>query len=211
MTLTPNPRINMASHNMVAAAWFSRRVGEIEGQHAGHPHGDWWLEILHNSSACILSLVASLEAYANELFVDREKTFLSYSPALLGTIWDGLERKSTFQKLDFALLLLNKPLLDTGRRPGQDVKMIIELRNALVHFKPKGDDEDNWHRNLSRTLNSRFQPSPFLTDTLLLPRRWATHGCTKWAVEQSLQFADEFRTSAGLPAKYDLKDQRYTA
>jgi hypothetical protein len=52
--------------HLYAAARFSRRVAEVEGQHDDQPFGPWHNEVLQFSFACIFTTVAALEAYAND-------------------------------------------------------------------------------------------------------------------------------------------------
>jgi len=193
---------NFAVQHMLAAALFSRRVGELERTHAGAPFGPFWEEILHCATASVMTSTASLEAYTNELFFERATVFPGYRSELLDRLWETFEQKSVLEKFEFALLLRGCPPLDRGVRPYQDMAALIALRNALMHFKPEWDDEATRHAKISRHLEGRFSPSPFLTDALIFPRRWATHACTAWAVKSALDFADEFERAAGLGTKY---------
>jgi hypothetical protein len=127
-------RVNLAVQHLLAAAHFSRQVGMLEKQHAGQEFAAFWEAILHNGIACALTTVASLEAYANELFYDREKAFSDYSAELLQNLWTTYEAKPIVEKFEFALLLRKKPPLPRGTRPFQDVRVLGDLRNALTHF-----------------------------------------------------------------------------
>jgi hypothetical protein len=201
-------RTNFAVRHMLGAARFSRRVGEVEREIAGKEFGDFWEESLHYASACIFAAAASLESYANELFFERQIAFPSYNSALLDKLWEIFEQKSTLDKFGFALLLRGKPDFNKGVGPYQDVAAVIELRNGLIHFKPEWDTEAVAHRKISNRLANRFTPGPFLEDDVLVfPRRWVTHSCTKWAVEQCLAFASEFERLAGLEPKYVRSDR----
>jgi len=195
-------RANLSIHHLLAAAHFSRHVSEIEHSHAGEPFGEFFEEVLWFSSACVLSSVAGLEAYANELFVDRSQHFTDLRAEIIDKLWELFEQKPTLEKFDMALLLKKKPLLNRGCRPTQDVAALVALRNGLIHFKPEWDDEKAVHARISQQLTHRFKPSPFLPDPeWIFPRRWATHGCTAWAVESSVAFLSEFESISGVPSK----------
>lgn len=202
VSATASVRVNLAVQQMLAASRFSRQVGELERTNASQPFGPFWEEILHNGIAAILACASSMEAYANELFTDRATAFPSFAAPLLDNLWEAYERKSTLEKFKFALLLRNKPNFDEGAKAYQNVKVLIDLRNALVHFKPEWDTEANAHEKLSKKLAGKFTPSPFLNDSLIFPRRWATHAGTCWAVQSCLDFAREFERLADLPPKY---------
>jgi hypothetical protein len=129
----------------------------------------------------------------------------------ISTLWETFEREPPLDKFDFALLLRHKPKLNRGARPCQDVALVIELRNALIHFKPEWDNEADRHRKISERLANRFTPNPLLNDQNIFPRQWATHSCTQWALEQCLAFAEEFERLAELEPKYVRGDFRYIA
>jgi hypothetical protein len=122
-TITAKVKVNLAVQHMLAAARFSREVGNLEHQYEGQEFAAFWEGIFHNATACILTTVASLEAYANELFSDRNTLFPEYSPELMHNLWETYERKPVLGKFAFALLLLRKPTMDRGARPYQDIPM----------------------------------------------------------------------------------------
>jgi hypothetical protein len=82
--------MNFAVQHLLAAARFSRRVGEIESENKDNQFGPFWEEVLHFSTACIFSSVASLEAYANETYADREHILSDEARELL----DNFSKKS---------------------------------------------------------------------------------------------------------------------
>ena len=201
-------KVNLAVQHMLAAARFSREVGMLENQNSGQQFGAFWEGVLHHATACVLTSVASLEAYANELFSDRTTLIPEYSPALMHNLWENYDQKPILEKYEFALLLFRKSSMDRGARPYQDIKILIELRNALTHFKPEWMDEADEHAKISAKLAYKIEGSPFLpTSELLFPRRWACHSCTMWAVSSAIAFAKHFENLVGhLPAKYAVGD-----
>ena len=122
-------------------------------------------------------------------------------------LWETYEQKPILEKFEFALLLLRKPKMDRGARPFQDIEVLVDLRNALTHFKPEWIEEPDKHAKISAKLVSEIEGSPFLpTSGLLFPRRWAGHSCTSWAVSSAIAFAEDFECQAGLPTKYVVDD-----
>jgi hypothetical protein len=201
-------RVNLSIQHLLAASHFSRHVASVEQAHMGEPFGAFFEEILWFSSACILSCIAGLEAYANELFVDRAEHFPDLRPEIADKLWELFEQKPILEKFDMALLLKQKPKLDRGSRPTQDVAVLIELRNGLTHFKPEWDHEQAAHAKLSKRLEQFFVPSPFLPRESIFPRRWATHGCTQWAMKSCIDFLTRFESLSGAPAKASKSDAR---
>jgi hypothetical protein len=195
-------RQNLAVQQLLAAGRFSKQVGEIERANTEQPFGPFWEEILHNSIASVLCCASSIEAYANEIFSDRETMFPCFSAPLLDNLWATYERQQSVEKFKLALLLRDKPAFDEGASAYKNMEILIDLRNALVHFKPEWDTEAHQHEKLSRKLEGKFPPSPFLTDNLIFPRRWATHAGTRWAVQSCLDFVQEFERLADLPPKH---------
>jgi hypothetical protein len=205
-------RFNFSIEHLRAAAHFSRHVAELEQANTVEIRGAFFDEILWFSSACVLSCAASVEAYVNELFIDRAEHFPDLRPEVADTLWELIERKPTLKKFDMAFMLKQKTLLDRGSRPTEDVVALFELRNRITHFRPQWDGTIGPHAELSRTLENRFAPSPFLADTeSLFPRRWATHGCTKWAVESCVEFLNVFESCAGVPARVAKHSARLSA
>ena len=158
--LVASLRTNLAGQNMLAAARFSRRVAELEDNNRCQQFGSFWEEILHNSIASIMCCSSSLEAYANELFFDRETVFPKFSAPLLDNLWETYERKTTLEKFECALLLSEKSGIDKGATLYQDVQIVVELRNALVHFKPEWDTQADRHLKLSKKLKDKLSRVP---------------------------------------------------
>lgn len=197
-------RVNLAVQHMLGAARFSRDVGDVEQANVDQPLGPFWDGLFQYATACVFASCAALEAYANELFFDREKAFPGYSTDLLNQLWEVFEQKPTLDKFAFAIALRNRPVMDRGSRPYQDVSALIDLRHGLTHFKPEWENEAVRHEKLSKRLAPFIQPSIWLnTDRFLFPRSWATHQATSWAVKSTLAFCGEFEAAAGLESKFD--------
>jgi hypothetical protein len=60
--------------------------------------------------------------------------------ALMGQFWDASEQGGRYvgvlEKFQMALLFAGKPKLEAGAYPYQDAKLLISIRNDLVHFRP---------------------------------------------------------------------------
>jgi hypothetical protein len=192
--------MNYAVPHLVSAAMFSRCVGEIEAEHAGQALSSFWDEILAHATATVFLVVAGLESYANELFIDMNENFPGVRQELLEKLWSDYERKPIFEKFDLALLLREASTRVAGVEPFQSVDALVRLRNALMHFKPEWEPAK--HRQLSSELCSFFKPSEFLaSDPGLFPRAWASHDCTIWAVNSVVRFIENFEDVTGLPHK----------
>src|SRR5215213_7966930 len=134
---------------MVCAAIFTRRALEIESTYdkdlvSGEPY------YVHRGyvTAAVLSAVASLEATINEFFVDAQNEnspiFEGVDPMIpriLAEYWEEIEGARILTKYQMALILASKRKFDRGLSPYQEVDSLIQLRNALVHYKPEWDTE----------------------------------------------------------------------
>lgn len=190
---------NYAIPHIQAAASFSRQAGEVEAANPGSELGNFWEEIRHCSSACVMLAIASVESYANEALFGL-KAQIENVPEVLARPIDRLPVRSKF---DLVLDLLDRPAVDWGRGVGQALIDAIALRDAVVHFKPERDDEPVQHAALSDRLRRRFEPSRYFPRSEgIFPRRWCCHACTRWVVETCLEFGEAFEAASGLAPKF---------
>lgn len=197
----------MALLHLRAAAFFSDRTKALELDHAGQTLGAFWDEILYHATATVFASIAGLEAYANERF-------------RLGARYDQLapaERQGAREKFYKRLGLVKKfqilveqegfAPLELDQDPCKAVRILVELRNGLVHFKPEQTatldhsgsiaaavtDED-LHVKLSGELKDEgIQPSQFFgASEPLFPRGWANSMCTSWAVRSASALVKDF-------------------
>ncbi len=194
--------MNLSVLHLLSAASFSRTAKSIEDANSGKLFGEFWEGILAQSTAAVLTAVAALEAYANELFVDYSRIFPDLRVEVMARLWELYEQKPPLEKYEFALLLKQGQALDRGASPYQDVFALIKLRNALTHFKPEWEDEQVEHSKVSAVLKGKFAPSPFLGPSEpLFPKAWASHGCASWAVRSVVEFILDFERRASLASR----------
>lgn len=162
--------------------------------------------------ACVVSAVimsaAFLEATINELFSDcadehmaQDLTSLS-AKELMGRLWQkGIPRTASYsilEKYEIALELNGKAAFNTGAAPYQDIKLLVELRNALIHFEPETvlshsvNEAPKLHK-FEKRFAGKFDSNaltgagnPFYPDKLL------GAGCANWAIRSAVAFTDEF-------------------
>ncbi|MFN8470056.1 MAG: hypothetical protein U0X20_31165 [Caldilineaceae bacterium] len=197
-TLTTSVRRNFAVRHLSSAAYFSQLAAQIERENDGKPLGPFFDEILAHSTACVMTSVAALEAFANEMFIDHQHCFPDVDGRLFEKLWSFYEAKPLLEKFQFAMFLRHTPELNRGENPYQAVNALIELRNALVHFKPEWDSERVRHGRIAKLLNGHFEPSRYYPGEPLFPLGWVTSNCTKWAVTSCVQFITQFEEQAGI-------------
>ena len=206
---TLRQRMNFAVQHLMAAARFSRHVGRIESENVGAPFGPFFDELLAYSSACVLSSVAALEAYANEFFADAPQNIPNVKRPVLEQLWRLIEREPILEKFDIALTFCGAARLDRNREPVQSVKVLIRVRNEFTHFKPEWLDDPDIHESLSKQLQGKFTPSVYRASNIpIFPMGMATHDCTKWVIQSCLGFAREFERLGGFVPKFEMFEDR---
>ena len=169
----------------------------------------------------IFSAVAFLEATINELFLDTvaendidvgiasgelpwyhrgrkpRGPYTALPNALRSQMaqqWQQEVRKlKPLLRFQRALQVAGKDPYHKGRPPYQDVDLLMRLRNALIHYEVEWVQAGE-HR-IENALRGRFPLNPFFPEDLdntFYPDKCLGHGCAKWAVHSSLEFADSF-------------------
>ena len=174
-------------------------------------------------TGAIFSTIAFIEASINELLSDisqnddRVKTLPKDNKKAIKDLWDkedrgSLEKWSTLKKYQKTLELLDKEKFDEVSELFENVSLLIELRNTLMHFKPEWDsihspymsENDNQHR-LTSKLESKFELSIFFRSTgnPFFPNKCMGYGCAEWALRNTVIFVDEFYRRIGINTNYD--------
>jgi hypothetical protein len=196
---------------MVAAAIFASRVFEIEATHdhqKGLVSGELYFAHTGYVAGAVFSAVASIEATINEFFIDAQHgdphTFKGADPVfppLLAQMWEVISQNpSTLAKYQTALILAKKPKFDRGVSPYREAADLIQLRNALIRYKPEWSTDQREHRKSEKRLKGRFALNPFTISTdAFFPKRCLGHGCAEWAVQSGVSFINQFFDQLGLP------------
>lgn len=193
-----------------AAAYFSDNAEALEAEAQASPDRSKLLNP-HRAyvTGAIISAVAALEASINELFLEacdrNPHTLTGLSPAVVDRLadeWQELERTPILTKYQIALQVAGKSCFDKGAQPFQDTASLMELRHALVHYKPEWDDEREDHENLEVRLSGRFDLNSLAGDSSLwFPHRCLGAGCARWSEETARLFLREFCLRLGIPSR----------
>jgi hypothetical protein len=196
---------NFAAQHFSAAVLFRDHVVRLEQKHAGHELSAFFDEIRSYNSGCILSSVAALEALINELFIAPNVGLRELvKPDFEKGFWknQGIEELSILKKYEHALSLLELAPFDESENIYQNAKALIELRNALTHFKPLWDPKRQRLISLEDALARKFQLSPFPDDGAdFTTMKCMSSGCASWAVETTRAFIENFAMRSGLDSK----------
>jgi len=194
-------RVNMALPHLMGAARYARELARLEAAHDADEFGSFYDEMRSHATAAVMMSIASLESFCNEHFADAHRHFEPASLEMWKRIAKDVDRATLLDKADWFLFFRGKAALDRGRRPTQDVDLLIRLRNALVHFRPEWSNAQREHADLSKALGGRFRvPKWLAAEKGVFPMAWAGHGCAEWAVASCKRFMEEFEAQAGLPS-----------
>lgn len=206
--------------HLSAAAIFSQHCRELETS-AGTTPLDSQERRQHNAYAVssVIVSAAFLEATINELFSDcavahsTDRIAALQATHLMGRLWEkGIPRTASYsilEKYEIALELNGKPPIDPGTNPYQDVKLLVELRNALIHYEPETIVSHSRNENPKlHKFEKRFARkvdanplagagNPFYPDKLL------GSSCAQWAVKSAVAFTDDFFQKLGISPTYD--------
>lgn len=170
-------------------------------------------------SAIMLS-TAFLEATINELFsdsADKHSEIREVLPAadLMGRLWKRniprTARYSIIEKYELALEVSGKQPLNPSANPYQDTKLLIELRNALIHYEPENvltadstlTDSNQVHK-FEKRFKGKFSLNPLAgLITVFYPEQMLGHGCALWAVRTAIDFTDNFFSTLEIEPRYN--------
>jgi hypothetical protein len=206
------PRFYFSHYHIMSAAFFARESGKLERENKDKESFPSKIQSEHRAfvTGCIFSSVSFLEAQINELFTDaaedqREHIHqLGDKIYLFAEMWKlGVPRTASYSILDkyeFALALAERELFDRGSLVYQDTKLLISMRNALIHYEPLSststhESSQKWENKF----RGKFSLNPLTgSKTPFFPIRCMGYGCARWAVESSVSVVDDFCSRLGI-------------
>jgi hypothetical protein len=192
---------NFAWQHLKAASTFRDHVVELEHAHSGQEFGAFFENIRSYASGCIMSASASLEALINEFFITPDGPLRRNLQDFESEFWGrgGIERKSPLEKYQIALEMLGQPRLNEHQPIYRNAWALVELRNALVHFKPTWDPDRRRKVELVEILSGTYPTSPFVGQgSDFVTMQCMSAGCANWAISTSVAFIREFHDRAQL-------------
>ncbi len=200
-------------HHIQSAALLARAAYPLE---ATREYSNERIVVEHRAyvTASIFASVAFLEAAINELFAEAA----AIQEALKRPPWDqwpmpygpaielGADARAALSALNphpqflrnyqAVLRVVGAPTFDQAAPPYEDLDQLRELRNELLHYRPRWETTLDIHDAMSvkaREFYGKFPPNglvpPNMPENL---DRHLGHGCAAWAVESALLFTDEF-------------------
>lgn len=122
-------------------------------------------------------------------------------------IGNSFTNLSTLKKYNLLLAYLDREPLDKGAQPYQDVSTLNRLRNYFIHYEPEWvklsnhrsseNDSDPAH-SMESALKGKYPPNQLQSETVqFFPYRALSAGCTRWAIDSTLEFAEQYYEKVG--------------
>ena len=174
------------------------------------------------ASGAIISSVAFLESTINELFLnctfnsENVKELPPEAKQILSNKWKTKEfpEKTMLFKYCQAYGIILKKGIDTDHTSYKNVEDLINLRNILVHFKPKWQMTDPITQDEYEIshLIGRFKENIFMTESgnPFFPSKCLGAGCALWAVRSAEEFYMFFFSSIGIKPNTEIDSLRQT-
>lgn len=213
-----------ATQHLWSARHFSRECARLEADLV--EQGDGNPDFTHRSLAVavVFSSVAFLEALVNEVLQDaanglddqigfRAVGIADPAAKLLGGLWESsqaFERASIVDKYQVALLGVGAEKFKPDHNPLRPVLYLIQLRNALVHFKPETLDSEAEHA-LERRIKPLIRENQQPIGIPWFPNKLLGAGLADWACTAASTFADEWANRVGLTHSFLVEMQDFPA
>ena len=205
-------RSHLSTQYLFSAWSFTKHAKSIEDKYTSEEDlKTFFLDHRSSVLGCIIITVTFLEAYINEFFSDISANMLFDYPNIskecaekLSLLWEhGIPRTAKYsilEKYEFALGKLSGKEFNKGISPYQDVKMLIKLRNSLIHFEsewvyndPNKFGKKDLEHELEKSLKGKFQLNPITgSANPFFPDKCLGFGICRWGLSSSIKFVLDF-------------------
>lgn len=161
--------------------------------------------------ASVQAWVAFMEAVINELFQDAADGVGTYLAPLdekvqrsMAAVWTGTDhgrRLEVLEKYELLVALAGAKPIERGRSPYQDVRLLVRLRNALVHYRAETISATAEAHKWEKALKNKFPDNGLMRGhrtNAWWPSFCLGHGLTVWARDSAVEFVDSTMASVGI-------------
>ncbi len=208
----------------LTACILSQQCGRLEAKEKTDATGEGGpSEHMAYAIGSVIASFSFLEATINEFYATVSRDNLEMAGGRGGldpvdrqgiaAIAKDAERLPTLTQFRLALAVLRKPPLDPRTQTYADADLLRKLRNELVHYTPRmrpadrgePDSSSDSHALVAGLLQRHFEPNAFFADSAnpYFPQKCLGHGCTAWAWNAALAFADTFHQRIGIRPVYE--------
>lgn len=171
--------------------------------------------------ACVVSAVlqcaSALEAEINETIMHGPGSHLGSSRIDTGSrdflrpLAADLDRRATLRRFEIVLHLLGRPDMPRGEQFWRNAQLLVQLRNALVHFRSRWGremEDASPFRSLRQLSHAR---PPFVPESSnFFPHHFLSGTSARWAVDSAITFIDAFYSRLNVPSRLDGYRDRLT-
>jgi hypothetical protein len=136
----PRLKYGFAGNHLLIAAESAQRAHKIEQANLNAQFDQWFDEMARLVPVSIVMSGAALEAFANELIQDLLERQQKESRKQLLFNLKKARRGNALEKLEELALLMDK-VPNKKTQNWKSAGLLIEFRNALMHYKPAWDDD----------------------------------------------------------------------
>jgi hypothetical protein len=208
---TASLRTNQSLGHLRGAALFARDCARLEEEHTWPATEEVLLRHGTAAVSAVMLAVAGLEATANEIHLDaldRNRKALGKAAEAAQSIeelWDTIEQRPVLRKFNWFLTLAGVVPMKKDTQPYMAAADLVELRNALVHYRPEWSHSMKRSPKLEARLRGKFPLNRLsMPDQFFIPYRCLGYGCAKWAVETARALLREFYSRLEVEASIDL-------
>jgi hypothetical protein len=211
-TLAVAVGVSFSTDHIFAAALDSRLTKRIEDDPT-QPLASGNARMEHDAYAtnAVIRAAAFLEGQVSRVYWDAidnphgPVSALGVNVVLaLAEAWPDVERQGVLGKASTAMSIISGAMLDLGRQPAQDVKLLMTLRDEYVHYKTRlvivsSDDPDqplSPQAMRTRLAGTHLARNPFSAPgEPVFPRACLSHDLAAWSVHTATAFYDLFYQS----------------
>ncbi len=197
-----NRRYNMVIQYLKSMKLLLTEGYQIEQSHLGEPFGEFFTDISAYISTTIILAGSMLEANIYERFVDVKDGFLdisNFNLSKLNADWEDIKKCSSILGKYIKFASLSDKDLDNTDVKYREIKNLVQIRNALVHYMPQWDYEKTPSEKIEKCISqisSSVDYSPFIPSTEpYFPHRCMSASFGQWAINASLDFIKHFEDS----------------
>ena len=190
VTAQTRGRANFASMHMSSARHFRDQTFAAEARYPPSKDSFSPPEYVHCWSAAVVFSAMSLEAYVYELMTYPDR----FEPALIPALsFDPHDHwKEVLERYSLVFEKVCGIKLNTGRGPPQAAKVLVKLRNELVHSKAEWRDTATLSKALHSACRKRFALNPYLSGDHFFPDQCMSAASAAWAVRTAEEFLAYF-------------------
>ncbi len=208
-------RVYFSMRHIAGASALAKQVKHIEDT-TSDPSQINLGEYSSFSATVIILCCAFLEAAINEFYMDCAEHPITVSGLsrdlinLYGRLWKkGIPRTSRYsiiEKYNITLEIAQYVPFDQGSSPYQDVKQVVDLRNAFIHYEQENilasssspTSQSEAHR-FEKALKGRFPESTIWpVGNVFYPSRLLGYGSCVWSVNNLIEFYNQFKGKLGI-------------